>query len=93
MTQTPKIAEAVYVLVDDWNGLYIDGKLVGEGDSMNLPYLLDGKTVQFDIRDSEADSNYIDNGGGFPETWDELIDHQYMWDEDHRDYDEDEDDE
>jgi len=79
------IKEAVYVKVDDWDGLYIDGKLVGEGDSLNLPYELDGLTIHWTIRSHEADSNYVDNTGGFPETWDELLDHQYMWEEDHRD--------
>jgi hypothetical protein len=74
--------EAIYVQVDDWDGLYIDGNLVGEGDSMNLIHLLEGKTLSFAIRSHEADANYIANVGGFPETYDELLDHQYMWEED-----------
>lgn len=87
-----KVQEAIYVHVDDWDGLYIDGKLVGEGGSMNLPYLLKG-TLRFIHRTHEADANYVDNVGGFPDTFDELLDHQYMWEEDHRDdEDEDEDD-
>ena len=84
MADGPKIVEAIYVHVDDWDGLYLDGKLAGEGDSMNLPYLLMG-TLKFHHRSHEADANYIDNVGGFPATFDELLDHEYMWEEDHKD--------
>ncbi len=86
-----KVLDAVYVHVDDWDGLYIDGKLVGEGDSMNLPYLLNG-TLRFSHRENDADKNWIDNVGGFPETLDELIDNEYMWDEDNREDEDDDDD-
>lgn len=85
MTDTPKVLDAVYVVVDDWDGLYIDGKLWGEGDSMSLRNELEGLTVHFTVRRHEADDSYVTNVGGFPDTYDELIDHQYMWEEDHRD--------
>lgn len=66
--------EAIYVLADDWNGLYIGGRLVGEGDSMNLPWELDGKTVSFRVRDaSDAVEGYIMDNGGFPEYYEELV--------------------
>lgn len=78
-------SEAIYVQVTDWNGLYIDGQLVAEGESFNLPDELDNLTVKFSVRPyNEADENYVLNVGGFPETWDELLDHQYMWEEDNR---------
>lgn len=82
-------SEAIYVQVTDWYGLYIDGHLVAEGDSINLPYELENRTVKFTIRPyNEADENYVLNVGGFPETWDELLDHQYMWEEDWKEEDE-----
>lgn len=85
MTDAQKIVEAVLVRVTDYEGLYIDDTLVDANSSIDLPWSLDGKTVKFTLREgTEADENYVLNCGGFPETWDELIDHQYMWDEDNR---------
>lgn len=75
--------EAIYVQVTDWNGLYIGDYLVAEGESFNLPDELENLTVKFTIRPyHEADDNYVLNVGGFPETYDELLDHQYMWEQD-----------
>lgn len=85
MAEAQTVVDAVFVVVEEWDGLYIDGKLVGEGDSMSLRDELEGLTVHFTVRREEADDSYVTNVGGFPETYDELIDHQYMWEEDHRD--------
>lgn len=84
MTDTSKVLDAVFVVVTEWDGLYIDGKLVGEGDSMSLRDELEGLTVHFTVRRHEADDNYVTNVGAFPDTYDELLDHQYMWEEDNR---------
>lgn len=84
MTEPQKVVEAVLVVVTEWDGLYIDGKLVGEGDSMSLRNELEGRTVHFTIRRHEADDNYVTNAGAFPDSWEELLDHQYMWEEDNR---------
>jgi hypothetical protein len=85
MTETQKISEAVLVRVVDYEALYIDGRLMSAASSIDLPWELDGKTVTFTYRQgTEADENFVMNTGGFPDTWDELIDNQYMWDEDNR---------
>lgn len=80
------VSEAVLVRVDDWEGLYIDDELVSENHTLDLFYELDGKTLHITVRnEKEADESYVMNSGGFPSSYHELIDHQYMWEEDHRD--------
>lgn len=82
---TTSIQEAVLVRVTDYEGLYLDGRLVEANSSIDLPWALEGLTVNFKLRQgTEADENYVMNVGGFPDTWDELLDNQYMWDEDNR---------
>lgn len=84
--ENEKVIDAVYVRVDDWEGLYLDGKLYSENNSINLGDELDGKTVSFYYRGyNPADEEYTTNAGNLPETYDELLDNQYMWEEDHRD--------
>lgn len=80
------VSEAVLVRVEDWEGLYINDELVAENHTLDLFYELDGKTLSFHVRNERAsDEEYVMNAGGFPSTYDELIDYQYMWEEDHRD--------
>lgn len=74
MTDAQKVVEAVLVRVTDWDGLYIGGELVGEGDSMDLPWELDGKTVSFRYREgTEEEDQYVTDHGGFPDTFEELV--------------------
>lgn len=81
-----KRSEAVFVRVEDWEGLYIDDRLWSEGNSINLAQELDGRTVSFVYRGyNPADEEYTTNVGNLPDTFDELLDNQYMWEEDHRD--------
>ena len=83
---TEKISEAVFVRVEDWEGLYIDDRLYTEGNSINLASELDGKTVSFVYRGyNEADESFTTNVGNLPDTFYELQDHEDMWEEDHRD--------
>lgn len=66
--------EAIFVRATDWDGLYIGGTLKGEGDSMYLPWELDGKTIKFSVRDaSDAVEGYIMDNGGFPKDYEELV--------------------
>lgn len=66
--------EAIFVKVDDWDGLYIDGKLAAEGDSMYLPDELDGLTVHFSIRSGrKSDELYVQDNGGFPDDFSTLF--------------------
>lgn len=77
--------EAHYVLTENWVGLYIDRELVAEGESVNLPHLLDGLTVEFRVRSEfDPDQNWLDNVGAFPESFEELLDNEIMWKEDNR---------
>lgn len=84
MTET-KVIDAVYVQLEDWAGLYLDDKIVVEGNSINLAEWLKDNTVRFFARMYEdADQNYVDNGGTLPPTYDDLLENQYMWEEDNR---------
>lgn len=81
--ENDKVSEAVYVKVEDWEGLYIDDKLVVEGNSIDLAHHLTGRAVYFNYRPfNEADENYTQNVGDLPEYFWELQDNEAMWDED-----------
>lgn len=85
------LPRAIYVVVDDWVGLYIDDELVAEGESINLPHLLGKKRYEFSVRNGhDADLNYVQNVGGLPENLDGLWDNEHMWNVDHEDEEDDE---
>jgi len=66
--------DAVFVRVTDWEGLYIDGRLVEQNSTMDLAWELDGKSVNFRFREgTEEEDRYIMETGGFPTTLEELV--------------------
>lgn len=65
------VSEVLYVDVEEWCGLYVDGTLVGEGDGMYLVDELDGLTMTFKRRsDVPSDDACVMEFGGFP---------KYLW--------------
>lgn len=69
------VSDAIFVRVEDWEGLYIDGQLFDQNSMIDLPWALDGKTVSFKFRrGTDAEDQYIMDEGGFPSTYQELLD-------------------
>lgn len=54
----------------DWIGLYVNGKLMAEGHSLDPVDLLEN--LGFDVTREERDADWFDdNGGTCPEEWTE----------------------
>lgn len=69
-----KVQEAVFVRVEEWEGLYIDGELVDENHTIDVQDNLNGKTVSFkSLPYSETLDEYVMEEGGFPQTYTELL--------------------
>lgn len=72
--ENEKVSEAVFVRVEDWEGLYIDGGLVDQNHTIDLQDSLNGKTVSFkSLPYSETLDEYVMEEGGFPQSYDELL--------------------
>lgn len=54
-----------YVMGDDWDGLYTEGKLVREGHSFSVRHLFEWLGVDVDI--VVADLNWLGERGNLPE--------------------------
>ncbi len=55
---------------DDWDGLFIDGKLVTEGHSISLYKFCKILGIKVDFK--EVDDEYMYEMGSFPENLDEI---------------------
>lgn len=87
-----KVLDVVLVRTEEQDVLYVDGDKVSSDGAYDLPDYINGRIVKLRWRYRlECDQNWEDNGGELPETFDELLENEYMWDEDHRN-DEDDDD-
>lgn len=62
--------EIVIVDADDWAGLYIDGKLVYEGHSIDYRQVF--KHLNIDYSRKEADFEWMDEVGRLPENLSEV---------------------
>lgn len=63
--------DAVIVLGDDWEGLYLDGKLVEEGHSLDARMTLEA--VGYDVKTMEADAEWLTDRGRLPDKLDEVV--------------------
>lgn len=63
--------DIVYVMGDDWEGVYIDGKLVNENHSVNWPYVL--KQLGHYVSVKEVDYEWLGERGNFPEDISEVV--------------------
>jgi len=74
---TELINDVIYIDVEEWCALYINGKLVGEGDGMYLVDELDGLTnMSFNRRAFiPSDEDYVMEFGKFPDNLQELLDY------------------
>jgi hypothetical protein len=79
------MSKAVLVQADDWEGLFIDGKLVREGHTLNqgssrIKYFIKlAEKYDFDIKELEEgyvtedfDENYLEECGHFPKSLSEV---------------------
>ncbi len=55
---------------DDWEGLFIDGKLVTEGHSIPLYEFCEVLGIKVDFK--EVDDEYMCEMGSFPQNLDEI---------------------
>ena len=60
---------------DDWEGLYIDGKLVMENHSLRVEDVLEACQVKFDSH--WVDDDWMCNRGRFPEKFEDVPKDKY----------------
>jgi len=58
------MAKVVYVSGDDWDGLYVDGKLVAQGHSLPVTTILRECGVDYEMR--SADEGQLREDGDYP---------------------------
>ena len=64
------MAKVTYVQGDDWEGVYIDGKLEIEGHSIDFREVLDKMGVQ--VESISADCNWLHERGRLPDNLSEV---------------------
>jgi len=62
----------VHVQVDDWEALYVDGKLVDEGSSINWKHFIT-HNLKLDIDDLDADLDWLDDIGNLPDNLEDVL--------------------
>lgn len=63
---------AVFVTnYNDWEGIYLDGKLVDQGHSLDLVQTL--KRLGIDVRVVEPSHDWLMSRGRLPDTLDEVV--------------------
>lgn len=55
----------------DWEGLYLDGRLVVEGHSLSWWQVLSAIRIEYDM--SECDETWINDVGRLPENLDDVV--------------------
>lgn len=60
-----KKKKIVIVSGDDWEGLYIDGKIVDQGHRLRLEEVL--RLLGFDVDCKEADNEWLEQYGNLPD--------------------------
>lgn len=62
--------EITIVSGDDWQGLYVDGKLVDEGHSIQLDTF--ARIMGIDLNEKEADFDWLEKEGRMPDNLSEV---------------------
>lgn len=80
-----KVHDVVLVRTEDQDILYMDGEQVSHDGAYDLPDYINGKLVRLQWRYRlDCDQNWEDNVGELPESYDDLLENEYQWDEDNR---------
>lgn len=68
--------QVTLVYGDEWEGAYINGRLVMEGHSLNWPYFLKRHVVGARLTSVEsraADTDWLDDVGNLPEQLEDVV--------------------